>query len=50
VFCHTAAVTGAPGCAGVRKSVKFELSAAPFIVQISGAAKKSIALVLTPAN
>ena len=41
--------TGASGCPGVRKSVKFTLAADPFIVQISGAAKNKIALTLTRA-
>jgi hypothetical protein len=49
-FVKSIAFTGATGCTGVRKSVKFELSAAPFVVQISGAANESIAFVLTPAN
>jgi hypothetical protein len=29
------AFSGATGCEGIRKSVKFELAAAPFIIEIS---------------
>jgi hypothetical protein len=39
--------TGARGCAGVRKSVKFDLSAAPFVVQISGIEANTIGLVIS---
>jgi hypothetical protein len=40
--------SGAKGCEGIRKSVKFELTAAPFIIELSGTAAPSIALVVTP--
>ncbi len=39
--------SGATGCDGVRKSVKFELSAAPFIIQLSGTTAHAIAVVVT---
>jgi hypothetical protein len=42
------AFSGATGCDGVRKSVKFELAAAPFIIEISGTTATAIALVVTP--
>ena len=44
----SAAFSGATGCEGVRKSVKFELSAAPFIIEISGTAANTIGVVVTP--
>ena len=41
------AATGATGCAGVRKSVKFELAATPFMVQFSGIEAKSVGLAIS---
>jgi hypothetical protein len=41
------AFSGATGCEGVRKSVKFELAAKPFVIELSGAAAPEIALVVT---
>jgi len=43
----SAAFSGVTGCAGIRKSVKFNLAAAPFTVEISGAAANSIRLAIT---
>lgn len=39
--------SGATGCEGVRKSVKFGLAAAPFTVQLSGVEANSIGLVIS---
>ena len=39
--------TGATGCEGVRKSVKFGLAAAPFTVQLSSIEGNSIGLVIS---
>jgi hypothetical protein len=41
------AATGATGCDGVRKSVKFELAAAPFTVQFSGIDASSIGVAIS---
>jgi hypothetical protein len=41
------AFSGALGCEGLRKSVKFDLAAAPFIVELSGVAADSIKLVIS---
>ncbi len=41
------AFSGATGCEGVRKSVKFDLTAAPFIIELSGTTARSISLVVT---
>jgi len=41
------AFSGALGCDGVRKSVKFDLAAAPFTVELSGVAADSIKLVIS---
>jgi len=44
----SAAFTGALGCEGVRKSVKFDLAASPFLIEISAAAVREIAIAVTP--
>jgi hypothetical protein len=44
----SSAFSGAMGCDGVRKSVKFELTAGPFIIEISGTTAHAIAVVVTP--
>ncbi|HYA07822.1 MAG TPA: hypothetical protein VEF90_18185, partial [Xanthobacteraceae bacterium] len=41
------AFSGAVGCAGIRKSVKFDLAAAPFTIEISGVAADAIRVALT---
>jgi hypothetical protein len=41
------AFSGALGCEGVRKSVKFDLAAAPFTVELSGVKTDSIKLVIS---
>lgn len=45
---QSAAFSGALGCEGVRKSVKFDLTAAPFIIEITGAPAATIGVVVTP--
>jgi hypothetical protein len=45
---QSSAFSGAMGCDGIRKSVKFELTAAPFIIEISGTTAHAIAVVVTP--
>jgi hypothetical protein len=39
--------SGATGCEGVRKSVKFDLAAEPFAVQLSGVPADSIRIAIT---
>mgnify|MGYP001186452165 CR=1 FL=1 len=43
----SSAFSSALGCAGIRKSVKFELTAAPFTVELSSVAANSIRIVIT---
>jgi hypothetical protein len=40
--------TGAIGCDGLAKSVKFDLAATPFTVEISSSTASTVALVVTP--
>ena len=44
----SSAFSGATGCEGVRKSVKFELSTTPFIAELSGTTAHAIAVAVTP--
>jgi hypothetical protein len=46
----SAAFSGKQGCAGMRKSVRFNLAAAPFVIQISGAATDRLAMAVAPAE
>jgi hypothetical protein len=43
----SAAFSGATGCDGIRKSVKFDLAAEPFAVQFSGVPAASIRIAVT---
>lgn len=49
-YARSVGSTGRSDCPGLRKSVRFELSASPFIVQISGVSSASIALTVGPVN
>jgi hypothetical protein len=44
------AFTGKMGCKGVRKSVRFEISPGPVIIQISGAGSERLAVTVASAN
>ena len=49
-FLKPKAFSGATDCDGIRKTVKFELSAAPFVVQVSGTREDSISIAILPAE
>lgn len=49
-FLKPKAFSGATDCDGIRKTVKFELSAAPFVVQVSGVREDSISIAILPAE
>ena len=42
--------SGATDCAGIRKTMKYELAAAPFVLQISGAKEDSISIAILPSE
>jgi hypothetical protein len=44
------AFSGATDCDGIRKTMKYELSAAPFVLQISGTAQTAISIAILPAE
>jgi hypothetical protein len=43
----SSAFSGATGCDGVRKSVKFDLTGAPFVIELSGTKAQAIGVVVT---
>jgi len=48
-YAHSVGSTGRSDCPGVRKSVRFELTTAPLVVQVSGVTSDRIALTIAPA-
>jgi hypothetical protein len=42
--------SGATDCGGIRKTVKYELSASPFVVQVSGIMEDSVSIAVLPAE
>ena len=44
------AFSGATDCEGIRKTMKYELSASPFVLQVSGAKDNSISIAILPAE
>ena len=44
------AFSGATDCDGIRKTVKFELSASPFVLQVSGTKEASISIAILPSE
>jgi hypothetical protein len=49
-FLKPKAFSGVTDCDGIRKTVKFELSASPFVIQISGTKENSISIAILPAE
>jgi hypothetical protein len=49
-FLRSVTSSGVRGCEGIRKSVKFEIPAKPFVVQISGVDADSISLAVVPTS
>jgi hypothetical protein len=47
-FLHPIAFTGAMGCEGARKSVKFDLPARPLSIQFSGVPRDQISVIVSP--
>jgi hypothetical protein len=47
-FLKPTAHSGATDCDGIRKTLKFELSASPLVVQVSGAKENSISIAILP--
>ena len=49
-FLKPKAFSGATDCDGVRKTMKYELSAGPFVVQVSGTRETSVSIAILPSE
>jgi hypothetical protein len=49
-FLKPKAFSGATDCDGLRKTMKYELSASPFVLQVSGMKEDSVSILITPAE
>jgi hypothetical protein len=49
-FLKPMAFSGATGCDGIRKTMKYELAAGPLVLQVSGARDNSISIAILPAE
>ena len=49
-FVRPAGFSGATDCEGIRKTMKYQLSDKPFVLQISGARDNSISIAILPAQ
>ncbi|MDA9399372.1 hypothetical protein [Bradyrhizobium sp. CCBAU 45389] len=49
-FLKPVAFSGATDCDGIRKTMKYELSAQPFVLQVSGARDSSLSIAILPAQ
>jgi len=49
-FLKPKAFSGATDCDGIRKTMKYELSASPFVLQVSGTKEDSISIAVLPAE
>ena len=44
------AFSGATDCDGIRKTMKYEVSASPFVLQVSGARENSLSIAILPSE
>jgi hypothetical protein len=49
-FLKPKAFSGATDCDGIRKTMKYELSASPFVLQLSGVKENSISIAILPSE
>ena len=42
--------SGATDCDGIRKTIKYEISASPFVLQISGSKEESVSVAILPSE
>ena len=49
-FLKPKAVSGATDCDGIRKTMKYEISAIPFVLQISGTKEDSVSVAILPSE
>ena len=44
------AFSGATDCAGIRKTMKYEISASPFVLQVSGIKENAVSIAILPSE
>ena len=44
------AFSGATDCEGIRKTMKYELAASPFLLQVSGTIETAISIAILPSE
>ena len=49
-FLKPKAFSGATDCDGIRKTMKYQLSAAPFVLQVSGTKENSVSIAILPSE
>jgi hypothetical protein len=49
-FLKPKAFSGATDCDGIRKTMKYEMSASPFVLQISGTREDSVSIAILPSE
>ena len=49
-FLKPTAFSGATDCDGLRKTMKYELSASPFVLQVSGTKEDSVSIAILPTD
>jgi hypothetical protein len=49
-FLKPKAVSGATDCDGIRKTMKYQISASPFVLQISGIKENSVSIAILPSE
>jgi hypothetical protein len=49
-FLKPKAFSGATDCGGIRKTMKYELSTSPFVLQVSGTKEDSISIAILPSE
>jgi hypothetical protein len=49
-FLKPKAFSGATDCDGIRKTMKYELTASPFVLQVSGAKEDAISIAILPSE
>jgi hypothetical protein len=49
-FLKAKAFSGATDCDGIRKAMKYEPGASPFVLQASGARENSISIAILPSD
>ena len=47
-FLKPKAFSGATDCDGIRKTMKYEFSASPFVLQVSGTKEDSVSIAILP--